>query len=169
MIEDGTRLRVYVDANTLLSGAVAVQGGNGYGSPSLVCIVLSEMGLINLRCTDFGVREARGNLRRVVDEGEDEAVEELNSLIEKAIEVHETPPSEVWERYSGCADEKDLVHYASAVENDCRVIATINTSDFYPPPESPVKVMPPADLVVRARLMINEIDTMAQRGIWFEV
>jgi len=170
MIEDGTRLRVYVDADTLLAGSVAAGNGrNGFGSPSLVCIVLSEMGLVDLRTTDFAVEEARRNLGKL-DPGEVEpAREELKEVTERALTVCETPDPEVWGKYSDYADDKDLPHLASAIEIDCRALVSINTSDYRPPEECRTVVMPPGEFVVRARLRIREIDTMAAKGIWFEV
>ena len=126
MAASRTRLRAYVDANVLLSGAAT----DNPSSASRVMLVASELTLLDLVACE-----------RVLEE-----------IVSRSIEVVQTPSAE---RVSlPDTDPKDRVHLLSAVEQGCDYLVTLNPKDF-PEDYEGVTIVEPGTLVKRIREQIK--------------
>ena len=150
MAASRTRLRAYVDANVLLSGAAT----DNPSSASRVMLVASELTLLDLVACERVLEECDRNLERLVEsEAQLQGLREtLEKIVSRSIEVVRTPSVE------GASlpdtDQKDRVHLFSAVERGCDYLVTLNPKDF---PESyeNVSVIEPGTLVKRIREQIK--------------
>jgi predicted nucleic acid-binding protein len=126
MAASRNRLRAYVDANVLLSGAAT----DNPSSASRVMLVASELTLLDLVACE-----------RVLEE-----------IVSRSIEVVQTPSAE---RVSlPDTDPKDRVHLLSAVEQGCDYLVTLNPKDF-PEDYEGVTIVEPGTLVKRIREQIK--------------
>jgi predicted nucleic acid-binding protein len=137
-----SRLRVYVDADVLLSGAASPAAH----SASQVVLSLSEITLIDALTSELAVDECIRNLEAKVPE----AVSTFELLIERALDIVPAPSEKSVRALAGQADWKDVPHLACAVRERCSYLATFNTSD-YTPGHPDVEVLRPGPLVRRVR------------------
>jgi predicted nucleic acid-binding protein len=144
------RLRAYVDANVLLSGAAT----DNPSSASRVVLVASELTLLDLVACERVLEECGRNLGRLVEneaqlQGLRETLEEIAS---RSIEVVRTPSADGVSLPD--TDPKDRVHLLSAVEQGCDYLVTLNPKDFTESYEG-VSVIEPGTLVKRIREQIK--------------
>jgi predicted nucleic acid-binding protein len=138
-------LRVYIDANVLVTG-IATEDPFA-ASPVLLA---NDIAPIELIISEVGVDEARRNVEQLVADG----LQELDTVIKYCVTVVPSPSLERRRQFFRRADVKDAAHLASAVDHDCRYLATYNTSDFEPG-HPKVRVEEPGELVRRMREIIS--------------
>ena len=150
MAASRNRLRAYVDANVLLSGAAT----DNPSSASRVVLVASELTLLDLVACGRVLEECDRNLERLVeDDAQLQGLREtLEEIVSRSIEVVQTPSAE---RVSlPDTDPKDRVHLLSAVEQGCDYLVTLNPKDF-PEDYEGVTIVEPGTLVKRIREQIK--------------
>lgn len=138
-------LRVYVDANVLITGVA-----QGLYAASHVLLVAANVTPLNLLTTEVGRRESFRN----VEEKVPKALPELEEVFEHSITVVPNPGREREEEFFALADEKDAVHLAAAVDNSCKYLTSYNLDDFSPG-HPDVEVVEPGDLLVQMREIIT--------------
>ena len=150
MATSRNRLRAYVDANVLLSGAAT----DNPSSASRVVLVASELTLLDLVACERVLEECDRNLERLVESKVQlrGLKETLEGIVSRSIEVVQTPSVEGTSLPN--TDRKDRVHLLSAVEQGCDYLVTLNPKDF---PESykGTDVIEPGTLVRRIREQIK--------------
>lgn len=150
MVASENRLRVYVDANVLLSGAAT----DNPSSASRVVLVASELTLLDLVACERVLEECDRNLERLVgSEAQLQDLKEtLKGIVSRSIEVVQTPSVEGVSLPD--TDSKDRVHLLSAVGQGCDYLVTLNPKDF-PGDYEGVSVIEPGTLVKRIREQIK--------------
>lgn len=150
MATSRNRLRAYVDANVLLSGAAT----DNPSSASRVVLVASELTLLDLVACERVLEECDRNLGRLVESQAQlqRLKETLEEIVSRSMEVVRTPSVE------GASlpdtDPKDRVHLFSAAEQGCDYLVTLNPKDF-PERYEGVSVTEPGTLVKRIREQIK--------------
>ena len=142
-----SRLRVYVDANVILSG---ISTDNPH-SASRVILVSSELTLFDLIANQRAIDECSRNLEHFVEDKSqlNKLQGTLHDVVSRAIEVVKTPATNNRKAIPG-TDPKDLVHLFSAVDHSCDYLVTANRKDF-PEGHAGVSVIEPGTLVKRIR------------------
>lgn len=150
MAASRTRLRAYVDANVLLSGAAT----DNPSSASRVMLVASELTLLDLVACKRVLEECGRNLEHLVDnDAQLQGLREtLDEIVSRSIEVVQTPSVEGVSLPD--TDPKDQVHLLSAVEQGCDCLVTLNPKDF-PEDYEGVSIVEPGTLVKRIREQIK--------------
>lgn len=139
-------LRVYVDANVLVTGLAT----DDAFAASPVLLATNDITPISLIISEIGAQEVRENIRDLVPD----ALTELDTVLNYCVTVVPGPSPERQRQFFRRADVKDAAHLASAVDYDCRYLVTYNTSDFEPGHRD-VKVEEPGDLLNRMRDVIS--------------
>jgi len=146
------RLRVYADADVLLSG-IATENTS---AASRVVLEASELTLLDLVTAQKGLEECDRNLRELVSERSDleNLRRSLREAIDRAVEIVEDPDalSPIPE-----TDPKDVIHLTCAVDHNCDFFVTYNVGD-YPKSYRGVSVVEPGTLVKRIREQIRALD-----------
>jgi len=103
---------VYVDANVFVQALASPDPVEA----SVSLLVLSNTaGCFELLCAETAREEAVRHVRRMVPD----ATEYLHDLLEYEVNVFPDPSEELVRDYEGEADPKDVIHLASAIEQDC--------------------------------------------------
>lgn len=152
-----SRLRVYVDADVLLSG-IATEHST---AASRVVLEASELTLLDLVASRTVVDECERNLSRVASETMSLQVlrDLFQAALARAVEVVDNPdpPSSIPE-----TDPKDVIHLACAAQQNCTFLVTYNLDD-YPRSYRSVSVVEPGTLVKRLREQIRSLDRPPKR------
>lgn len=115
---------MYVDANVLVSALASL---DPVDASSALLSLSNVAGCFDLLCAETAKEEAVRHVRKKVPDG----VKYLHELLSYEVDVVPDPSEALVETYEDEADPKDVVHLASAIEQDCDYIATYNLSDFY--------------------------------------
>lgn len=142
------RLRIYVDADVLFTGASSPSRHSG----SQVLLTLSEITLVEGLTSEMAVEECRRNLRAKLPG----AIGDFEHLVDRALTVRKPPSREALNPHEGRADWKDLSHLVSALEANCQYLTTYNVED-YEPGHPGVQVVRPGALVRRVRETLSSL------------
>lgn len=146
------RLRVYVDADVLLSG-IATENPS---AASRVVLEVSELTLLDLVAAQKVIDECERNLSRIAPEETSLQVlrDSFQAAVARSVEVVDNPgpPSSIPE-----TDPKDVIHLACAAQQNCTFLVTYNLDD-YPRSYRDVTVVEPGTLVKRLREQIRNLN-----------
>ena len=142
-------MRVYVDANVLVTAAFS---GDPY-SASRVLFMSENIGPLELFCAQTSVDEGIRNIKEKVPE----AVDDLHAIIDYGMTVVEDPSRERERELLDFADQKDAIHLAAAIDNNCGYLATYNTDDFYAEDLDEIEVVEPGKIVASMREVFTSV------------
>lgn len=139
------KLRVFVDADVLFAGSAAPGRHGG----SLVVLRMGELTLIEAIASQQVIVEAERNLGEKLPN----ALPAFRAIVERSLRVVPDPDPADLTPYAGLADPKDLPILVAAVRESCPLLVTFNLRHFQPGHPA-VRVLPPGDLVQRARITL---------------
>lgn len=146
------RLRVYVDADVLLSGIAT----DNPSAASHVLLEVSELTLLDLIAAQKVIDECERNLSRLAPEKRSlqDLRDSFRAAVARAVEVvgDPDPPAAIPETHP-----KDVLHLSCAAQQNCDVLVTYNLDD-YPRSYRGVSVVEPGTLVKRMREQIRNLD-----------
>ncbi len=149
------RPRVFVDADVLFAGAAAP---SEYGA-SLVVLRMGEITLIEAICSRQVVTEVERNLKEKMPG----ALSTFRLLVERALRVVKDPAPREMAPHKGLADPKDLPILVAALRERCPWLVTFNTR-HYQPGHPQVRVIEPAEFVLRVREILSGLDQPPEEG-----
>ena len=139
--------RVFFDSSVLIAGAFSSSGA------SFILLQLADLGLLDGRISPTVREEVSRNLRRKLPG----ALPALQALMKESLVEGPSPPDEQLKSASDLADPKDVVILASALDQSCQYLVTLNERDFWPSEEQ-ITVLRPGELLRRLRSAISELD-----------
>lgn len=144
MADSRPPLRVFFDTSALIAGSFSDTGA------SFALLQLAGLGVIE-GCISEEVRvEAERNVQVKLPS----ALPALRLLISEVLTVGPSPsdpahhPAAVW------ADPKDQPILVAALDQGCRFLVTLNSKDFWAPPEI-ITVIRPGDLIQSIRGIVS--------------
>ncbi len=135
-------LRVYLDADVLYRAATASHDRTA----SVIMLGLARLTLADVITSAIALDEAARNLRRDTPG----AVHELARFTVNSLRIVGPPTTEQLIAVRSFAADEDVLHLATALAAQARILVTFNERHFYPPPKL-IRVMTPGDLVLRVR------------------
>lgn len=121
---------------------------------SYALLRLAEVNLIDARISPEVKEETIRNIRAKAPAG----LAFLSVLLSEAFPEVENVSDEAIRAAAQSAHPKDILILASAIEQDCRYLVTLNERDFWPEPDL-IQVIRPGELI---KIMREQIDQMGE-------
>ena len=148
MAAEPVKIRVFVDADVLFSGATSP---SEHGA-SLVILRMAEITLIQAITSEQVIAEVERNLLAKLPA----ALPAFRLLVSRCLEVTADPGAAEREPYVGLADDKDLPILVAALREGCSWLVTFNTRDFQPG-HPQVIVLQPGVFIQRVRHLLANL------------
>jgi predicted nucleic acid-binding protein len=140
------KLRVFVDADVLISGSASTSGA------SHIILRLSEFTVIECVCSEQVIAETERNLMKKMPH----ALPMFRLLSRSALRIVSDPDLSQVEDLEGQADTKDLPLLAAAMNYGCHYLVTFNTR-HYRPVGSNLDVLRPGELLDEIREQLADL------------
>lgn len=145
MAQPNDALRVFFDSSVVIAGAFSRKGA------SYILLQLSSLTLIDGRSSIDVRTETERNIRAKLPS----ALPALRVLLDATLSEGSALMPAALEQVKSYADAKDVPPLASAVQQQCTYLVTLNERDFWPP-TTLIKVVRPGTLLQAIRIRLYQ-------------